>query len=80
MKNSNSQEEIIQEKETLTYSEELIAITSVINNFVGALNNQNWVKVKKYCLPGSQVDLKVDESKNSLAEYFTSDTKLITNY
>jgi hypothetical protein len=74
MKNSNSQEKV-----PLTYSEELIAITSVINNFVDALNNQNWTKAKKCCLPDSQAYLAVDEAKDTLAKNFTSGTKITIN-
>ena len=69
MKNSNSQE-----NEDLTHSEELIAITSMINNLFDAIENQDWEQIKKYCLPGSQAYLEADEVQDTAK--LTSGTEL----
>lgn len=60
MKNSN-----LQEGETLAYSEEEIAITSMINNLFEAIENQDWEQIKKYCLPGSQAYLGLDKAQDT---------------
>ncbi len=65
-KSSEPNQGTTQEKETLTYSEELIAITSVINNFVDAYENQDWEQIKKYCLPGSQAYLAADKVQGTI--------------
>jgi len=71
MKNDNSQED-----ENLTYSEELIAITSVIQEIVDAFDNQDWEKMKRYCLPGSQAYLEADKAQDTLK--LTPGTKITT--
>ena len=72
--------EILEEESISTgafdYSEELRAITSVISNFYEAINNQEWAQAKKYCLIDSEVDLSVNEAKDSLERDFDSDTKI----
>ena len=71
------------EKEVI--SEEAIVITSVVEDFIKALNNLDLDKAKKYCLTGSEVDKMLDESKNRLDrfeedpnEYIQSDTEFKT--
>jgi hypothetical protein len=66
MKNSNSQGGTTQDNKTLTHSEEVIAITSAIQKFVNAFDNQDWGKIKSYCLPGSQAYLEADKAQDTV--------------
>jgi len=68
MKNDNFQGEIIQENDNLTYSEEEIAITSMIQEIVAASDNQDWEQMKKYFLPGSQAYLGLEEAQNNTSK------------
>ena len=47
-------------------SNEKINITSVINMFVDAMNNQNWAKAKEYCFTNSYADRDVDDTEYSI--------------
>jgi len=64
------------QEESSNYSDEKIAITSVINNFIDVLNNRNWVQAKQYCVTGSQADLNVNDIKDTLENYFNSNIKV----
>lgn len=75
-KSSEPNQGTTQENDNLTYSEELIAITSVINNFVAAGDNQDWEQAKKYCLPGSQIYLLLDKAED--ISNLTPGTKITT--
>jgi hypothetical protein len=76
IKNVDFREESVYKNKYFDDSEKLIAITSVINNFFEAFNKQDWVQAKKHCLTGSQADLSVNESKDTLEKYFDSDTRI----
>jgi len=54
--------------ETLTYSEEEIAITSMIQEIVAASDNQDWEQMKKYFLPSSQAYLGLEEAQNNTSK------------
>jgi len=67
-KSSEPNQGTTQENNNLTHSEEEIAITSMINNLFAASDNQDWEQMKKYCLPGSQVYLGLEEAQNNTSK------------
>ena len=80
-KSSEPNQGTTQENDNLTYSEEEIAITSMIQEIVAASDNQDWEQAKKYCLPGSQIYLVLDKAEDisNLTPGTKTTTQLVIN-